>query len=216
MMRNNRAFSLAMGLLVAAALLAPQQAFAEDDFGRIVKHIETQYHVHRQHRFVMGMAGFVVRVWHVAGVKNLKGAIFEDQQFANTGSDTRFDEIVRAALDSGWQPMIQTWDRRSGEHTFIYAQNIYAQNLGRDMKLLVVNLEPSEAVVLQVKIDPVKLSDFVSEAGMGHRHNSDSPAHEHLPAVTEEQTEGAYLQPGWDGVCLLTEPDQSLSGRPLN
>lgn len=211
MTKNNRAIVLAAGFLVAAALLAPQQAFGKDDFGRIVKHIETQYHVHRQHRFVMGMAGFIVKVWHVAGVKSLKGAIFEDQQFANTGSDTRFNEIVRAALDSGWQPMIQTWDRHSGEHTFIYAQE-----LGRDMKLLVVNLEPTEAVVLQVKVDPAKLNHFVSEAGIGRHHNTSSPPPKQASTVADEQTEGAAPLPGWDGICLWTEPDtnQSLSSMP--
>ena len=39
---------------LAASLAAPQQASAKDDFGKIVHHIETQYHVHRQHRFAMG------------------------------------------------------------------------------------------------------------------------------------------------------------------
>jgi len=64
----------------------------------------------------MGLAGFTVRFWHIGGVKSLKGAIFENQRFTNAASDTRFDEIVRAAMDSGWQPLVQSWDRRTGEH----------------------------------------------------------------------------------------------------
>src|SRR5262249_7121993 len=105
--------------VTAMFLTVTQPAWAADDFGRIVRHIETQYHVHRQHRLAMGFAGFVVKFWHFAGVKSLKGAIFEDQQFLNTGGDTRFDQVMREALDSGWQPMVQSWDRRSGERTYV-------------------------------------------------------------------------------------------------
>src|SRR5262245_31389075 len=102
MKRTSLRVSIAIGSAILAVLLAlPQQALAKDDFGQIVKHIEVTYHVHRQHRWVMGMAGFVVKFWHVAGVKNFKGAIFENQPFVNAASDTRFDQVVRAAMDSG-------------------------------------------------------------------------------------------------------------------
>src|SRR5262245_8408553 len=96
--------------LAALLLTIPQPALAKDDFGQIVRHIEVTYNVHRQHRFVMGLAGFVVKFWHIAGVKNFKGAIFEDQPFVNAAMDTRFDQVVRAAMNSGWQPMVQEWD----------------------------------------------------------------------------------------------------------
>ena len=137
MRRSKRHFRTAIGLLALLAFFAlPPRAAAKDDFGKIVHHIEAKYHVHRQHRFVMGLAGFTVKFWHIAGVKSLKGAIFENQQFVNAASDTRFDEVVRAAMESGWQPMVQSWDRHSGERTYIYAQN-----LGKDLKVLVVDLE---------------------------------------------------------------------------
>ncbi len=149
----------------------------------------------------MGFAGFVVKFWHVAGVKNLKGAIFEDQQFLNAGADTRFDQVMRQALNSGWQPMVQSWDRHSGERTYVYAQD-----LGRDMKVLIVNLEPSEAVVLQVKVNPEKLNEFVREASAG-RSNHHDPVPEAEP-VEEHRVEAAASAPqSWDGVCLLLEEE---------
>src|SRR5215471_20721849 len=149
MTRSKTSFSLAVVCAVAALFAVPSRAFAKDDFGKIVQHIETNYHVHRQHRWVMGLAGFTVKFWHIAGVKSLKGAIFENQPFVNAASDTRFDEVVRAAMDSGWQPLVRSWDRHTGQRTYVYAQD-----LGRDMKVLVVSLESNEAVVLQVKVDP--------------------------------------------------------------
>jgi hypothetical protein len=99
MTKNKKWFSRMLWLAAGLAIFAaPRTAFAKDDFGRIVQHIETQYHVHRQHRWVMGLAGFTVRFYHFAGVKQLKGAIFENQRFLDAASDTKFDEAVRAAL----------------------------------------------------------------------------------------------------------------------
>ena len=194
------------------SLTATQPVWAADDFGRIVHHIEAQYHVHRQHRLAMGFAGFVVKFWHFAGVKSLKGAIFEDQQFLNAGADRKFDEIVRAAMDSGWQPMVQSWDRHSGERTYIYAQEVLSKK-GRDMKVLIVNLEPDEAVVLQVKVNPEKLNDFVREASAGRNHQG-GPGREADPAE-EQRVEAATSAPqNWEGVCLLVEETPEAPAQP--
>jgi hypothetical protein len=173
---------------------------AKDDFGQIVKHIEVTYHVHRQHRLVMGLAGFVVKFWHIAGVKNFKGAIFENQPFVNAASDTRFDEVVRAAMDSGWQPMVQEWDRRSGERTYIYAQD-----LGKDLKMLVVSLESNEAVVIQVKVNPQKLEAFLDEAGAGRRQRERAGPREEMPESDAAVEVADVARPDWQGVCLVQE-----------
>jgi hypothetical protein len=146
-------------IVCAALMLGPTAAFSSDaTFKNVVQHIESHYHAHRSHSFLMGFAGLMVKCTQFSGVKDMKMAIFEDQHFADTASDTQFDEVVRAALDHGWQPLVQSYSRHSGEHNYIYAQ--YA---GKDMKLLLVTLESSEAVVMQVQIDPDRLSEFVNE-----------------------------------------------------
>ncbi|MGZ4845256.1 MAG: hypothetical protein ACXVJ1_10950 [Candidatus Angelobacter sp.] len=208
MIRNRKTFTFAFGLFVAALLAPAQNAFAKDDFGKIVHHIEASYHVHRQHRWVMGLAGFTVKFWHFAGVKSLKGAIFENQRFTNAASDTRFDEIVRAAMDSGWQPLVQSWDRHTGERTYIYAQD-----LGKDMKLLVVNLESNEAVVLQVRVDPQKLNDFIEETSSGHHRTRPTPREETLPQ-NEDGVEVASTPQSWDGICLFLQEDPQPGVQP--
>ena len=188
-----------LGLIFAGLLLlATQTSFAKDDFGTIVQHIEAQYHVHRQHRFVMGMAGFVVKFYHFAGVKSLKGAIFENQPFLDAGADNRLDEIIRGATNSGWQPMVRSWDRRSGERTYIYAQD-----LGKDMKVLVITLEQNEAVVLQVKVDPRKLDEFVTQVSAGRNHRSPRPEEAGPP----QEMEAAVVPQSWYGSCLIAEEE---------
>ena len=209
MIRNSK--TLTFACLILAALLAPApSAFARDDFGKIVHHIEANYHVHRQHRFVMGLAGFTVKFWHIGGVKSLKGAIFENQRFTNAASDTRFDEIVRAAMDSGWQPLVQSWDRRTGERTYIYAQD-----LGKDMKVLVVTLESNEAIVLQVKVDPRKLDEFIEETSPGgHHRNRPVPREETQPQNDDSVEVAASTPQSWDGVCLFLQEDPQPGVQP--
>jgi hypothetical protein len=147
-----------------------------DDFGRIVHHIEASYHVHRNHRFAMGFAGLVVKFWHVAGVRSFKAAIFEDQHLDGTDTDTKLDEIVAHASRSGWQPMVRSFSRRTGEHTYIYAQD---NGAGKDLKLLVVSVEQNEAAVIQVKLDPDKLEQFIEE----NAHDSDRRGHSAMDGV---------------------------------
>jgi hypothetical protein len=206
MKKSNRQL-LIVAAMVLACFAAPAQAAASDDFGRIVHHIETQYQVHRQHRWAMGLAGFVVKVSHFSGVKSLKGAIFENQPFINANGDTQFDEVVRRALDSGWQPMVQSWDRHSGERTYIYAQTA-----GKDMKVLLVTLEPNEAVVFEIKMDPERFSEFARETTGGRKHRHSGSDDSEPPQ--EQRAEVAAATPqNWNGVCLLAA-DQGAAGEP--
>ncbi|MGH9571254.1 MAG: hypothetical protein ACRD4F_16535, partial [Candidatus Angelobacter sp.] len=135
--------------------------------------------------FLMGCAGLVVKFWHVGGVKSLKLAIFEDQHLQAAGVrdaagaqdgagardaadvDRKLDEIVQSA-GHGWQPLVRSYSRHSGDHTYIYAQEA-----GKDLKLLLVNVESSEAEVIQVKVDPQRLDQFIDEnVHHARRHGS--------------------------------------------
>lgn len=144
--------------LLAIAFLAVAPSAQADDFGKIVHHIEAEYHVHRNYRFLMSFAGVAVKCSHMAGVKAFKAAIFDDQQLPGAELDERLDELVQRASASGWQPLVKSLSRRSGERSYIYAQAS-----GNDMKLLLVNVEPNEAVVMQLKINPEKLSEFINK-----------------------------------------------------
>lgn len=138
-------------------LLRPPQGYA-DDFGKIVEHIEARYHVHQQHNLVFDLAGTVAHLGHFAGVKDIKIAFFEDERLSQTADDKKLDEIVQSSIQSGFRPLVQSHSRRSGEHTYIYAQT---QAGGTDLKLLIVNLEPGEAAVVQMIVDPDKLIEVI-------------------------------------------------------
>jgi hypothetical protein len=133
----------------------------------------------------MGFAGLTVKVSQVGGVKTMKMAIFEDQQLRGSGSDNEFDEVMRKALRSGWSPVVHTWSRRSGEHTYIYARSD-----GRDLKVLLATVEPNEAVVMQLKVDPEKLEAFINE------HSSPGRHHDRMKHKDDEVDEDETAQAG--------------------
>jgi hypothetical protein len=144
-------------LAICGLFLASPRAKA-DDFGRIVNVIEAEYHVHRNYRFLMSLVGVAVKCSRVGGVKVFKAALFENQHLDAAELDSRLDEMVERASTSGWRPLVNSASRHSGEHEYIYAKT-----LGANLELLLVSVEPDEAVVLQVKINPAKLSKFINE-----------------------------------------------------
>lgn len=156
-MTRNGANRLAAAFCLFSMLLwlRPQQAYA-DDFGKIVEHIEARYHVHQQQNLLFHLAGAVAHMGHFAGVKDFKIALFEDERLAQTADDTKIDEIVQSSIQSGFRPLVQSYSRHSGEHTYIYAQAG-----GTDLKLLIVNLEPGEAAVVQMTVNPDKLYEVI-------------------------------------------------------
>jgi len=156
-----RAAPLACGLLSVLWMgTATAGAAADDDFGQIVHGIEVRYHVHRNYRFLMGLIGLGVRVTHVSGTRDLKAALFEDQHFDATGAD--LDRLVMSLGARGWQPLVRSFDRRKGEHTFIYARNE-----GKNLRVLLVNVEPNEGGVFELTVNQDRLFEFIDR----HQHH---------------------------------------------
>lgn len=131
--------SFAVLILTGCGLLFTAPRGSADDFGKIVRHIEVQYNVHRNYRLLMAVAGIGVKCTQFTGVKVFKAAIFENQQLSGAELDRGLDELMQRAGLSGWQPLVKSFSRRSGEHNYIYAQAS-----GNEMKLLVVSVEPDE------------------------------------------------------------------------
>lgn len=153
-------------VLCLIAVSVPQSARAGDkEFGLLVHYVESHYHAHRSYRFLLGFASLAVNVARPYGVKGMKLALWENQNFSsNSKIDSDFPAVVRAGLADGWQPMVRVWSRRDGERTVIFAKPD-----GKNMKLLVATVESDEAVVLQMKIDPDKLSECIDRWSRGNK-----------------------------------------------
>jgi hypothetical protein len=151
-------------LLFFAWLLQPiKPACAEDrDFSRLVKEIESHFHVKRTHVPLFGTVKPLARVAWPCVTKVLDMAIFEDQDFSASDNE-QFAEVTRKALGPDWHLMVQVVSHRHGVQT-----SIYVRGQNNDCRLLIATLEPNEVVVLQAAMNPedlLKLIDNREEMG---------------------------------------------------
>lgn len=133
--------------LVAVCLgLAPAAPAADADFDALVRGIESHYGTKRLHIPLFGVAKFFVRVARPEGVKQLDLAIFEEIHYTQP-DEREFDELVRNAVGGRWRPMVRVRSRADNERTYIYAREE-----GGDVRMMIANFEPSEAVVIQYRV----------------------------------------------------------------
>lgn len=130
---------------------------ADPEFKGIVHSIEHTYGVHHTHIPFLGLAAFLARP---AGVHRFQLAVFEGFQPPTDSSDIR--RVVENALGPGWYPFIrvQSTGKHDGETTLIYT---YPR--GNKLRMMIVSLEPSEAVVLKLELSEHAIEKWLKEPG---------------------------------------------------
>ena len=153
--RRTRILMLVTCLMLASTATASAK---DGEFDRVVKHLKTQYRAKSKSIPLLGLARFAMRVVRPAGVKSFKLAIFEDQDFSDKPGAAQFSSVVQEALTPAWRPLVRVYSRQDGEQTYVYLREA-----GKDFKLIIVNVEPREAVVVQVKVNPQTLIKWMQE-----------------------------------------------------
>jgi hypothetical protein len=149
-----------VSLVIAATLVAasPQTARADDvDFDAITNHIKHYYNAKRVSIPFLGLARFFVKIVRPAGVKSFKVAIFENLSFTEGKTDEGLGLVMRKALSAEWQPLVRVRSR-DGERLYVYAREA-----GENIKLMVVTIDRSDAVVAKIKLSPKRLSEFLND-----------------------------------------------------
>ena len=144
-------------LAVTALLLAAPLAMPASEFDWMVREFSRQSGVQQLHIPFLGLARFTVAVARPAGTSEFKLAVFEHP---NVRADD-FGRLADTVAGSAWKPMIRVRSR-NGE-----SSNIYIQPDGKHLRVLVVTLDSSDAVFVEVRIKPEALIKFVDE----HQHN---------------------------------------------
>jgi hypothetical protein len=160
MTKHRKVFSHTLVALVITATMltaASQTARANDpEFDAITKHLKLHFNARRVSIPFLGLANFFVKIVRPAGVKSFKVAIFEDLNCAPGQTDSELGLVMRNALSAEWQPLVRVRSR-DGEQVYIYAREA-----GENLKLMVVTIDHTDAVVARVKVSPQKLSDFLN------------------------------------------------------
>jgi hypothetical protein len=160
--------------VVVLVLCASSFAFARDpEFQGIVHSIEQTYGVHHLHIPFLGLAMFFARP---AGVHGFKMAIFEGFQ-PPTDSDA-LTLVIESSLGPGWYPFVRvrTKGKADGETTLIYTNPS-----GSRMRMMIVTLEPSEAVVMKMELSEHAIEKWLKEPGEEVDHHVDRHHHEDNP-----------------------------------
>lgn len=143
------AFALSFGYATARA--------KDPEFDAITKHLKAQYKAKRRKIPFMGLANFAVKIIRPAGIKSVKVAIFEELNHAPAAGNNELSAVMRNALSPEWLPLVRIRSR-NGEQ--LYA---YARDAGESVKLMVVTISGSEAVVARVQVNPQRLKEFLDD-----------------------------------------------------
>ena len=160
--KHRRLYTRPLAALVVAATLisaaAPAARADDPEFDAITRHLKSHFNARRVSIPFLGLANFFVKVVRPAGVKSVKVAIFEDLSFAPGRSGAGgFNAVMRDALSPEWQPLLRTRSR-DGEQLFVYAREA-----GENIKLMVVTIDRTDAVVARVKLSPKRLAEFLRD-----------------------------------------------------
>jgi hypothetical protein len=155
MTMRKRYFIYALALVVVLAGFHTTARAKDPAFDAIARHLKLQYKARRRSIPFMGLAKFAVKVIHPAGVKNIKVAIFEDLDHAPAAGNNELSDLMRNTLSPEWRPLVRVRSR-DGEQMYVYATDE-----GESIKLLVVNIDGSDAVLARVQLSPEKLKEFL-------------------------------------------------------
>ena len=158
-------------LLLCAATLS----FAGDnEFREVVHAIEGHYGVRQMHIPLLGVAVWFARP---EGVSGMKLAVFEN--FSGPSTPEEVSRVIEDSLGSDWHPFIRVRSRNDvkgdAETTLIYASPS-----GGKLRMMIVNVEPSEATVVELKLSDHAITQWLKEPGekaedqsSHHRHHDD-------------------------------------------
>jgi hypothetical protein len=143
-------------LRVCALVFCASTLFAADQgFQGVVSAIETTYGVRHMHIPLLGVALFFVRP---EGVRCNKLAVFENFHAVDTADVSR---IVQDRLGPDWHSFVRVQSKGSNGETTL----IYAKPSGHKMRMMIVNIEPSEATIVEVNIPESSIAKWIKEPG---------------------------------------------------
>jgi hypothetical protein len=150
--------------LVLLAIVGFSAAAADSEFKAIVSAISDEYHTQPLRIPFLKMANVVTFVARPAGAKHFDLAVFQ-----NLGARTRggrdLPQLIERRVGPGWKPFLRT---TSHHETTI----IYMRPEGRDCRLLLTTIQPDQATVIQLQLNPDGISRWMNSPLESVRHQS--------------------------------------------
>ena len=149
------ALTFLLSVFAFAAPLAAEAKGGEAD--AIVKHLKTKYHARKVNIPLIWLARFAVKVVRPAGVQSFNVTMFENLRFSSPASlDGEMQAAMRNSLSAEWSPLLRVRSRAGGQ---VY---MYMREAGQSVRIMLVTIDKSQAVVVRAKFSPEKLVEFVN------------------------------------------------------
>ena len=173
--RSKPGWGTVVGLpLGLAAVMTPAILLAASGSGQgfdaIVHEIESRYHAHATRIPFMGLMSGIAGISTHGGVHGLHVAEFENFHGGEDGAvdGDELKALVEQHAGEGWSRMIRETSRNGNEQTLIYIRPE-----GKQIGMLVVDLDHHNLDVVQISLNPDRLLDEARERS-GRHHHEDS------------------------------------------
>lgn len=144
-------------LAIFAFASSPPAQAKTGEFDVIVKHIKSRYQAKKVKIPFLWLARFAVRVVKPAGVQSFSVTMFEDLKFSsNQLVDGEMQSVMRKSLTAEWSPLFRQHSR-DGEQVYTYMRES-----GKSVRMMMVKIDKSQAVVVRAKFSPEKLAEFIN------------------------------------------------------
>jgi hypothetical protein len=149
---------------MAALAAAPARA-GDREFHEIVNRLAAAYH--KKPMPFMGFVSFVARFAQPEGVSGIKFAIFDDIDPSLSPDEREFDGFMQGIVGSEFRPFVRVRSHRDREQTYIYLHDANDAS-----ELLVVTIDPSDAVVVKMRLKPEAMKDWMDDPVQQGRHSA--------------------------------------------
>jgi len=161
-MTKSRLLALSLtSLLIAGPALAGDREFHD-----IVGRVAGAYH--KKPMRMMGLVSWAARPFMPPGVSGLKLAVFEGVDPALQPGGRDFDTFMQGVAGPDYHPFVRVRSGRHSEQTYVYLREVKDAS-----ELLIVTLDPGEAVVVKVRLKPEAMKDWMDDpVGEGKTHRN--------------------------------------------
>jgi hypothetical protein len=151
---RTRSSLLALGLMVTLGAAA---AHAGDrEFHEIVQRLSAAYQ--KKPMPFMGFVSLVGRFAEPEGVSGLRIAIFSDVDASRHLDAAGFDAFVQGVAGADYHSLVRVRSGHDSDQTYIYVREAKG-----GYEMLVVNLDPSDAVVVKMHLNPKAMEGWMDK-----------------------------------------------------
>jgi hypothetical protein len=168
-------------LLAAAGIACVPVRATDREFKDVVNAISEEFHARPMHIPFFGLVNFVTFVARPAGTKHIDLAVFEHLD-AHDRDGLDVARSIQRSVGHAWKPFVRVISNKGGHQELVF---VYMRPDGHDCKFLIATVEPDEATVVQLKLNPDALQHWLETPRMAAtRHNLVS---EHRSGADEDR-----------------------------